>query len=211
MFTSGRKAFTLIELLIVVAIIGILAAIAIPNFLQAQVRAKVASQESNLRTISLALEQYQVDNTAYPPWYMSFYPAIGEWANARFPYVYITTPIPYLVSNDSLKDQFSSGVNPSFTHRYQWYRMSGSSGSTCLSYPNNGCSGDSFVGVTNDILGCPPFRGIASRGNAYALWGTGPTGMSLGAGFCKGTPVDDMPYDPTNGIVSIGHIYRFGP
>ena len=60
------KAFTLIELLIVVAIIGILAAIAIPNFLNAQVRAKVASVKSELNSLNTALESYFVDNDAYP-------------------------------------------------------------------------------------------------------------------------------------------------
>ncbi len=61
-----QAGFTLIELLIVVAIIGILTAIAIPNFLNAQTRAKVARVHADLRTISQALEMYYVDSGAYP-------------------------------------------------------------------------------------------------------------------------------------------------
>ncbi len=57
----NRKAFTLIELLIVVAIIGILAAIAIPNFLNAQVRAKISRALADLRSINTAMEMYVID------------------------------------------------------------------------------------------------------------------------------------------------------
>src|SRR5437762_11457132 len=56
------KGFTLIELLIVVAIIGIIAAIAIPNLLNAIQRGKQKRTMSDLRSIGTAVESYQVDN-----------------------------------------------------------------------------------------------------------------------------------------------------
>src|SRR5437764_5454167 len=59
---SNKKVFTLIELLIVVVIIGILAAIAIPKFANTKDRAYVAAMKSDLRTLATYEEQFAADN-----------------------------------------------------------------------------------------------------------------------------------------------------
>lgn len=61
-----RRAFTLIELLVVVGIIAILAAIAVPNFLEAQTRAKVSRVKADFRALSTAFESYHIDHNNYP-------------------------------------------------------------------------------------------------------------------------------------------------
>jgi prepilin-type N-terminal cleavage/methylation domain-containing protein len=64
----NARGFTLIELLVVVIIIGILAAIALPNFIGAQDKAREASVKSNMRTAQIAAEAYASDaGGTYPP------------------------------------------------------------------------------------------------------------------------------------------------
>ncbi len=90
--TGGTRlvnlGFTLIELLIVVAIIGVLVAIAVPNFVAAQVRAKAARVTSDMRSLHTAVECYCVDNGTYPR-RTSMMPAGGHWQTQ------LTTPVSY--------------------------------------------------------------------------------------------------------------------
>lgn len=91
---ANNKAFTLIELLIVVAIIGILAAIAVPNFLNAQLRAKVSRVQSEMKSVSTAYQMYFLDNNAFPP-----------HCDGPAQHKAVTTPVSYL--NTSVDDIFA--------------------------------------------------------------------------------------------------------
>jgi type IV pilus assembly protein PilA len=62
---KDKKGFTLIELMIVVAIIGILAAIAIPNFLKFQAKSKQSEAKTNLKAIYTAETGYYGENNTY--------------------------------------------------------------------------------------------------------------------------------------------------
>ena len=62
---KGQKGFTLIELMIVVAIIGILAAIAIPNFLQYQMKSRQSEAKTNLQAIKTSEISFQAERGCY--------------------------------------------------------------------------------------------------------------------------------------------------
>jgi type II secretion system protein G len=202
MFHHTRKGFTLIELLIVVAIIGILAAIAVPNFLEAQVRAKVAKAVSEMRTVMIAAETYNVDNDAYPPCYGAL--CNGCWIQPpMFRLVCLSTPVEYL-STIPFLDPFGlyneigyPGIpsdRPWFSH-YEWRNND--------QFTAVG-DGDGGFSMALGIMNGHPSCWMESRGPDMEFWMFGmwaPRNLSVREAMSD--------YDSSNGTISWGDIRRF--
>ncbi|MEW6234397.1 MAG: prepilin-type N-terminal cleavage/methylation domain-containing protein [Candidatus Omnitrophota bacterium] len=191
----AQKGFTLIELLIVVAIIGVLAAIAVPNFLNAQIRAKIAKAVSELNTFTVANEMYRTDNGNYYPHTNGHF----AWQNK-----YLTTPIAYVSAVP--KDPFQDKLRPtdaiaSLTfYEYHkdpiWNEV----------YKQMGFSTGELDYRTRHLQSPENIKRIeAGRPFAYELWSLGP---NYQLDFPSGHFVY---YEMSNGVGSVGDIVWIRP
>lgn len=217
--TRGRpRGFTLIEMLIVVAIVAILAAVAIPHFLEAQTRSKVSAAKANIRTLVSGAEAYHVDWSQFPANAPNvFRDPFGILGNVQLRP--LTTPIAY-VGASAFRDPFGQVKTVAFAP---------------MGYlPGAGLNGDfpvphlanlersflyfhypSFSRMTGNpsidrpgisVLSVGPDREDSFGAFLPFAVGQGYPPLAPLAGYRR--PVDTV-YDPTNGVLSRGDIAGF--
>lgn len=229
-----RKGFTLIELLIVIAIILILIAIALPNFIEARIRAQVTSAKGELRSLQNAVTAYAVDRKIPPAdgfersgfWGL---PLDSRYGNAAVEgdvtiWSQITTPVKYVTTLP--RDEFMAAdkgfnADPRYpaNNVYRYY----SRGWRCLASSNKFISSSSRP----KVYGCnvpdsargrytpSPFDPDTAYAGTYIILSPGPDRFHNAGEWAMYRPYvpiggGDVTYSPTNGTVSSGDINAYG-
>ncbi|MBI1390303.1 MAG: prepilin-type N-terminal cleavage/methylation domain-containing protein [bacterium] len=181
-----KTGFTLIELLIVVAIIGILAAIAVPNFLNAQIKAKIARVHADVRGLSTAIEMYSLDHNSYP-WFNGYgYPA--QYNAISYRLIPLTTPVSYCdlsVCDPFLELQGAEGYEDEMLRESYNYR-------------NYQCFSEAYHWNVYALNSLGPDR-IANKGLQVEPWARGMV-----------APETVTIYQSSNGLISAGDMPHTG-
>ena len=163
-----QKGFSLIELLIVVAIILIIAAIAIPNLLRARIAANESSAVSSVRTLNTAEVSY---TTAYPTvGYSASIPALGPGATPTCPAAGPASTNACLIDNTLAAAVTGAGSKSGYSFTYNAAAVAG-------------------INTTYEILALPltynqtGVRGFCSVEDAVIRWKA--NGSTLAAGTCN--------------------------
>jgi len=236
----GKRGFTLIELLIVIAIIAILALIAIPNFIEAQTRAKIARVMGDQRSVATALEAYSVDWSRYP-FYLNAMDADDEAdddnSDANTAQAQIITYVPFSLTTPSgyitsvLIDpyrQVATTTEPSRPFRYRHTIEEVSAGLLDFGlfvYNDHRDDTPASPGIDEIdqfyVVVCDYKRldDDTVPGVQWLIHSPGPDLLATefdhrllgGAATASGTNMRVVEYDPTNGTITGGDIIRFGP
>lgn len=204
-----KRGFTLVELLIVVAILGVLASIAVPNYRDAMIKSRVVKVKMDLRTIGGALQTYRIDRNIYPRKNsdMLFF--------ADYLLPDLTTPVSYL-TQVNVKDPFG----PIVEYEERYVSTIGDGG------PEKGnFDAQEPLPVLKNSYTYTPYVNFALmhgagvlQKEAFALASMGPDQMDS---FIVDFPfpqfyrmpsdsVRDSIYNPSNGILSSGDLGFFG-
>lgn len=199
-----------------VSIISILASIAVPNFLEAQTRAKVSRVKADMKTMITAIELYQVDNNRYPERRKD---SATDLAPSRFArpddLSRLTTPISYITTvpidvferiilpPNNLIDYYSPSVTAQIYNHYVDLKGSGQdpNGNPWSDSKKSEQSGDWWLVSVGPDGFLDPFSPAEVNASDYLVSPDWPTSQERrGLMFLQA-------YDPTNGTVSDGNIF----